>query len=308
MSTILVTGGAGFIGSNLSEELLKEGYSVRILDNLSTGKIENIETFKNDIEFIKGDIRDENTVLKALKEVGIVFHLAAVSSIDQSLRFPADTIDVNDTGTINLLEQAVKSGVEKFIFSSSAAVYGKTSEERIQERQILKPFSLYGISKMSGENYLKIYHSVYGIKTISFRFFNVFGPRQNPESEYSAVIPKFISLLANNRQPTIYGDGKQTRDFIFVKDLAAACIKAMNCELKIWGDCFNLGSGKETAISELLNTIKKITGKNIEPIYEPPRFEEVQRSCAAVNKAETILGFKAGISLEDGLKQTIEWF
>jgi len=161
---------------------------------------------------------------------------------------------------------------------------------------------------MSGENYLKIYHSVYGIKTISFRFFNVFGPRQNPESEYSAVIPKFISLLANNRQPTIYGDGKQTRDFIFVKDLAAACIKAMNCELKIWGDCFNLGSGKETAISELLNTIKKITGKNIEPIYEPPRFEEVQRSCAAVNKAETILGFKAGISLEDGLKQTIEWF
>jgi len=308
MSKVLVTGGAGFIGSNLCEELLHKGHSITILDNLSTGNPENIAGFRKDVEFIEGDIRNEDTISSIMKDVDTVFHLAAVSSIDQSLRYPSNTADVNDTGTIILLNHAVKSGVEQFIFSSSAAVYGKIQSSGISESLSPNPFSFYGVSKMSGEHYLEIFSDFYGIRTISFRFFNVYGPKQNPHSDYSAVIPKFISALLQNKKPTIYGDGKQTRDFIFVKDLVRACVNTLYTELPGFNDCINLGSGKETTILEILNIIKKILNKNIEPVYENPRFEEVKRSNASIEKAEKLLGFKTHISLKTGLEKTIKWF
>ncbi len=307
MEKILITGGAGFIGSNLAEELLKRGYSIRILDNLSTGKIENIKPILKDIEFIKGDTRDETIVKKVLKNIQMVFHFAAISSTYYSVKFPAETINVNVNGTVNLLEKSVEAEIDKFIYSSSAAVYSNNNLPLIED-QPLNPLSLYGVSKVIGEKFLKIYYKTHNLRTISLRLFNVYGPRQNFQSKYSNVIPKFISSFILNKKPGIFGDGKQTRDFVFIKDVVNASILALNKKLESYGECFNIGSGKEISIIELFHKIKKIIGKDIEPEFKKQRFNEVKYSCAIIDKASKMLGFKPEFSLDEGLKEMIEWF
>ena len=305
MKNILITGGAGFIGSNLAEALLIEGYFVKIIDNLSTGKVENVSPFRNHIEFIEGDIRDENLVVKLMTGTDAVFHLAAISSIYHAFKYPSDTVDVNVNGTMNLLEKAARSGVEKFIFASSAAAYGKIEDIPLSESYNPAPFSLYGISKVMGEDFLHLFYEHFGLKTVALRFFNVFGPKQNPQSEYSAVIPKFISLYLQDKRPVIFGDGLQTRDFIFIKDLIRAIIVAATTEIDMYGDCFNLGCGREISIYELFETIGDILNKKVQPNYEPLKTEETRRSCASIKKAEETFGFKPQYSLKKGLKETI---
>lgn len=306
MAKMLVTGGAGFIGSNIAEELLRKGHSVRVLDNLTTGRKGNIDTIKDSIEVINGDIRKLDVVKKAVEDMDYVFHLAAQVSVPMSVENPLLTEEVNVMGTLNVLKASKDSGIKRVIYSSSCAIYGDASDMPIKENTQKRPLSPYALTKLVSEEYCKLFYKQYGLKTVSLRYFNAYGPMQNPESLYAAVIPKFICLLLKDEQPVIYGDGKQTRDFVFVRDVIQANILAINTK-GISGHVFNIGSGKATSVNELFEIICNILGKDVKPKYEKPRHGDIKHSLADITKARKRLGYEPKYTLEEGLEKTVEW-
>ena len=299
---ILVTGGAGFIGSNLSEELLKLG-TVTIFDDLSTGKKENIQNSK--LNFIKGSITDIELLKESLKDVNYVFHLAAVSNVGQSIEDPIQANKVNVTGTLNVLLAAKECGVEKVIFTSSAAIYGDTKELPIRESITPNPLSPYASTKIMGEYYCNNFTELYGLKTIIIRPFNVFGPRQDPKSQYSAVIPIFINTLLKGEDVRITGDGEQTRDFVYIRDFIRSNILAMEKDV---GGVFNISGGGRVSINELYWIIADILDIDKKPVYVADRPGDIKHSYADISRAEELLSYIPKHSLKDGLKDTVEWF
>jgi nucleoside-diphosphate-sugar epimerase len=303
---ILVTGGAGFIGSHLINELLKKGHSVVVLDNLSSGKKQNLEkAFSNeDFTFILGDIRDDAALKDALKGVNAVAHLAALIDVTSSVTDPVTTNDVNVAGTLKVLQSAVKGNVSKFVFASSTAVYGEAKVLPITEETPLNPISPYAASKVAGEAYCKSFQSCFGLNTVILRFFNVYGPRSE-NSPYSGVITKFLRQALKNEALNIYGDGEQTRDFIHVNDIVAALILALE-NPKVGGETFNVCTGVQTSINELANTINLITERNLNPEYSSARTGEIRFSYGDPSKAEDKLEFKSKVSLKEGITQLLD--
>jgi len=301
----LVTGGAGFIGSHVAARLLEDGWAVRVLDDLSSGDRAKLPAFGRELEFVEGDIRDVATCQRACDGIDAVFHLAALVSVVGSVEDPALNNAINITGTLNMLTAARDSGVRRFVFSSSASVYGDAEQIPTEENQPLKPQSPYAVSKACGEMYGKNFQELFGLEVVSLRYFNVFGPRQNVTSGYAAVVPAFVKAAMNGKQPTIFGDGLQTRDFVFVENVAEANLKAATAE-GASGEVFNVAGGQQTSLLDLVAALAKATGKPLNPRFEPARNGEVKHSRAAVDRAREILGFVPTVSLEEGLQRTVE--
>jgi UDP-glucose 4-epimerase len=303
--SVLVTGGAGFIGSHLVERLLKKGYSVVVLDDLSSGKTENLDLRNRKLLFLKGDIRNKEIVTRALKDVEVVFHLAALIDVPFSIQNPLLVNQVNVCGSLNILEESVKNNVEKFIYASSCAVYGESQYLPINEEHPTNPLSPYAVSKLAVEKYCQVFNRLHGLKTVSIRLFNVYGPRQKSDSPYSGVISRFVHLLRSGELPVIFGDGSQTRDFVYVLDVVDAFYKAMSSKECV-GE-INVGSGKETSIKELAEVLMEKFGlKKAELIYMEPRAGDIKRSRANIEKAKHILGYMPHFTLENGLNLLLE--
>ncbi len=303
----LVTGGAGFIGSNIVEELLKRGENVRVLDNFSTGKRENLKDFINKIEFIEGDIRDENSLDKALEGVDFVIHEAALRAVQRSVDNPLATNDVNITGALKLLLKAKEKKVRRVVFASSSSIYGDNLELPKKEEQIPSPVSPYAVSKISGEYYMRTFFKTFGIETVSLRYFNVFGPRQNPKSKYATVIPLFIKWAKKDEPLIVYEDGKQSRDFTYIENVVDATIKA--CLVKeAKGEVFNIACGKNYTVLEIAQKISEVLGKKVSYKFTEPRPGDVRHTLADISKAKEILGYEVKVDFEEGIKRTVEWF
>jgi nucleoside-diphosphate-sugar epimerase len=302
---VLVTGGAGFIGSHLVEELLRVGASVRVLDNFSSGKRENLETFHGDLEILEDDLRNTEAVKAATRDVELVFHLAAFISVPQSMVDPEECFAINVAGTVKLLEAARRAGVRKVVLSSSTAVYGNPDKFPTDEETPLHPLSPYALSKQVNELYGRLYTQTFKLPVTALRYFNVYGPRQRPDSAYAAAISIFSRKLVNGETITIYGDGKQSRDFIFVKDVVNANLLAAKSDAA--GEVFNVCTGCETTLLDLLETLSEVSTHQPKVRFEAPRPGDIYRSKGNPNKAAEILGFRAGTSLANGLAQTVEW-
>ncbi len=309
MANILVTGGAGFIGSNLTEALLRRGHWVRVLDNFSTGKRENLkfEVFYPTFEMMEGDIRDFKTCQRAMVGIDYVFHEAALASVQASVEDPVGSNRVNVEGTLNILLSAREAAVRRVVYASSCAVYGNNPVLPKKEEMIPEPVSPYALQKYVGEQYCRLFSELYGLQTISLRYFNVFGPKQNPDSVYSAVIPKFIKALVTGRRPVVFGDGKQSRDFIFVDEVVQANLLALSVE-RGQGEVFNIGSGKETSLNELLALLGKLLRSEIRPRYEAARPGDIRHSRADIRRAREFLKYDPGEGIEAGLEKTIAYF
>ena len=307
MARYLVTGGAGFIGSNIAEALVKRGEEVVILDNLSTGYEKNIAHIKNDISFIRGDIRDAETVRTALTGVDCVLHEAALASVPRSIEDPALITDVNVRGTLVMLEEARLARVKRFVYAASSSAYGDSETLPKVEHMVPKPLSPYAASKLTGEYYCSVYAHVYGLSTLSLRYFNIFGPRQDPKSQYAAVIPIFISHLLAGKQPTIFGDGEQSRDFTYVENVVNANIRASLCE-RARGETVNIACGTRYTLNELFARMKKTIGCSIDPRYASPRVGDVKHSQADISAAQKLIGYSIAVSFEEGLRRTIDWY
>lgn len=304
----VITGGAGFIGSNLASALCNDN-EVVVLDDISTGKLENIDgLIKNElITLVEGSTTDVELMKRTFEGVEHVFHLAAIPSVAKSIEEPVLTTKVNLTGTMNVLIASLENGVKKVVNASSASVYGNITTTPLTEEMPTYPESLYGAQKLGGEHYCRVFNEVYGIATTSLRYFNVYGPNQHPSSEYSPVIPKFISNMTKNLPPTIFGDGNQTRDFIFVEDVVHATILAAESSASD-GKCINIACGSETSINDLAYKIIELMGSDIKPIHVEAREGEIRRSLADISKARQLLNFEPKFSLEKGLSKTIEHF
>jgi len=303
----LVTGGAGFIGSHLVEALTAAGCEVAVLDNLSGGDLFNLESVKTHITFYEEDIRQLDALEQAAAGCDVIFHLAAVVAVQQTIEDPIDSAMVNDIGMLNVLEAARKTNVRRVVLASSCAVYGDDPRLPKEEAMTPMPTSPYAVHKLSGEHYLRVYSELFGLKTASLRFFNVFGPRQNPSSPYSGVISIFMSKAASHQAPVIYGDGKQTRDFVYVTDVVKALLLAAKTDGKA-GDVYNIGSGSRVTINRLWELIASLSGQQLEPVYQPARAGDILHSVGNVDKARSLLNFKNDLSLERGLELTLEWY
>jgi len=309
---ILVTGGAGFIGSHIVDRLLDEGFDVTVIDNLSTGRVENIEHHKNkkNFRFIKGDIRDLELVKKALKGIDAVFHEAALASVTLSVEKPVLSNDVNVGGTVKLLKAAVENGVKRFIFASSAAIYGDTKSPVKKESATPNPTSPYGVSKLAAESYVRVFYKAYGLETVSLRYFNVYGPRQSFDIQcaYGGAIIIFTNRLLKNMSPIIYGDGLQTRDFVNVKDVVEANMLALNNK-NAAGDFFNIGVGKGISIKHVAEVLKDLLNKNdIKIIHADSRPTDIRHGYADISKAKKELGYSPKIPIEEGLTELVRWY
>ncbi len=303
MAGILITGGAGFIGSNLAEGLCKE-HSITILDNLSTGRAENIPKSSR-VRFQKGDVCSHKDVRAALEGVDCVLHLAAIASVPYSMKDPVKTDLVNVGGTVNLLHESARAEVDRFIFASSSSVYGNEPGFPKTEDSKLSPLSPYAESKLGAEGYCSVFAKSCGLSTVSLRYFNVFGPRQDPASEYSAVIPKFASLMKKGKAPTVFGNGEQTRDFTYIRDVARA--NELVFESKGGsGEAYNIATGSGTSLNELVKALNRILGKRIKPVYKKARVGDVKLSLADISKAKRTFGYEPKWSFEDGLKETVK--
>jgi UDP-glucose 4-epimerase len=304
---ILVTGGAGFIGSNLCEKLLEEGHYVSSLDNLATGRMENIQSYKDNknYEFTRGSITDYDLLKKLFSDTDYVLHQAAIPSVQRSVENPGASHEANVDGTFNVLLAAKDTGIKKVVYAASSSAYGDTPTLPKREDMTPNPKSPYAVTKLTGEYYCRAFTEVYGLKTIALRYFNVYGPRQNPKSEYAAVIPRFITKILNEESPTIYGDGTQTRDFTYVKDVVSANIKAMESNAS---GIYNIAYGKRISLNELAGKINKYTGKNVKPLYDKPRTGDVKDSLADITQAKEKLGYYPKYDIDIGLQETIEWF
>jgi nucleoside-diphosphate-sugar epimerase len=307
MATYLVTGGAGFIGSHIAEFLAARGDSVRVLDNLSTGKKENLAGFIGRVEFIQGDIRDLDACRRAVRGVEHVLHQAALASVTGSIADPLLTNAINVTGTLNLLLSARDAGVRSFVLASSSAVYGDDPAMPKREGREGRPLSPYGTSKRVGEKYGELFHELYGMKTVALRYFNVFGPRQDPMSDYAAVIPVFITKVLRGERPVIYGDGEQSRDFIYVKSVVQANVTAAESP-DTGGEALNVASGKGLTVNALLAAVNGIVGTEIQAVHAEPRPGDIKHSVADIAKARRVMGFEPQIPFMDGLKDTVSWY
>jgi nucleoside-diphosphate-sugar epimerase len=300
----VVTGGAGFIGSHVVEALAGS-HTVVVLDNFSSGKPENLEGFSDRITCIRGSINDLALFKEACKGADGIFHLAAIASVAKSVDNPLATHETNLTGTLNVLLAARDCGVKKVVFSSSSAVYGDEPTLPKREDMVPVPLSPYAVSKLAGEYYCNVFFNLYGVETVSLRYFNVFGPRQDPQSEYAAVIPKFIARLLNGQAPLIFGDGKQTRDFVYVRDVVKANLLAMESTTT---GTFNIGSGIRIDLTTLAGKLARIMEIQLPPVYGEPRSGDIRDSVSDITAVKKALGYKAAFSLEKGLEETIQWF
>ncbi len=307
MAKYLVTGGAGFIGSNIVEELVGRGETVRVLDNLSTGFEEHLAPFMDSIDFQKGDIRNEEDVRKAVSDMDYVIHQAALRSVAKSVEAPVPNNDVNVWGTLNMLLISAESKIKRFVYASSSSAYGDC--EVFPEREDLAPdpISPYAVSKLAGEHYARMFAKTMGLETVSLRYFNVFGPRQNPESKYSAVIPAFIERLSKDQPCVIDGTGEQSRDFTYVKNVVDANIAACHAD-GVSGMVFNVACGKSYSVNETASAISDLMGKNITPVYGPKRRGDVLKTYADITALKERLGVTPEVGFYEGLERTVKWF
>jgi nucleoside-diphosphate-sugar epimerase len=301
---VLVTGGAGFIGSHLVERLLAEGYEVRVLDNFSTGRRENLLDLGREVELIEGDIQSYERAHTAVRGCHIVFHQAALPSVPRSVQDPLTTNAANVIGTLNLLLAARDSGVRRVVFASSSSVYGANAGLPKTEDQRPVPVSPYGVGKLAAEGYCRSFWEVYGLETVALRYFNTFGPRQDPLSQYAAVIPKFVSAFLTGERPIVFGDGEQSRDFTYVENVVDANVRAAYAS-EVAGRVFNIASGTSLSVNQLLGRLRELTGRDVEATYAAARPAEVRHSRADVSAAEGALGYRPTVSFEEGLERTI---
>jgi len=303
----LVTGGAGFIGSHLVETLVEAGCAVSVVDNLSTGHLSNITALKDQTRFYEGDIRDRDLMMEITQGCDIIFHEAAVVSVPQTVEDPLESAQVNELGTLIVLEAARTHRVQRVVMASSCAVYGNDPRLPKHEKLPPAPESPYAVQKLAGELYAAIYSGLYGVETVCLRYFNVYGPRQDPGSPYSGVISIFMNLAAADHQPVIYGDGKQRRDFVFVKDVARANLLAGSAP-GVGGSVFNIGTGTSISINSLWSRVCRVSGCRRQPSYAAPRPGDIVESVAGIEKTRSDLGFTPGYSFEKGLELTYRWY
>ncbi len=303
----LVTGGAGFIGSHIVGELVTKGDQVRVIDNLSTGKRKNLEHLMDEIEFIEGDLRKPETAAEVVKGVDYVIHQAALPSVPLSIEDPKGSTENNLNGTLHLLMAARDAGVKRVVYASSCAVYGDSPTLPKKEDFLPAPLSPYAASKLAGEYYCQVFHQIYGLETVCLRYFNIFGPRQDPLSEYAAVIPKFITMALGKKPLVVYGDGEQSRDFLFVANVAEANLQACEAE-GVAGEQFNVGCGERISLNDLIQELQGIVPDDLKVEYAAPRPGDIKHSQASIKKASTLMGYEAKVSFGEGLRRTVEWF
>lgn len=303
----LVTGGAGFIGSHIAERLVKRGDSVRVFDNLSTGSLENLAHLGDAVEFVQGDLQDERAMAAAVDGVEVVFHQAALASVPRSVKHPLATHSACVTGTVTLLDCCRKAGVRRVVYAASSSAYGNSPKMPKVETQLPQPLSPYAAAKLAGELYCEAFAAAYELETVRIRYFNVFGPRQDPNSPYSAVIPLFISALQRGDRPIIFGDGEQSRDFTFVGNVVSANLLAATAE-GVSGNVYNVACGGSLSVNDLLRAICQVLEKPFDPDYQPPRTGDVKNSWADISAAQRDLGYQVEVKFEEGLQQTIEYY
>lgn len=307
MRRFLVTGGAGFIGSHIAEALVRRGDKVRVLDNLSTGRLTNLEPILDQIEWIEADLCDAEAVGRAVAGVDCVFHEAALASVPRSVEAPLDTNAACVTGTVTLLDAARRAGVRRVVYAASSSAYGDQPTSAKRETDLPAPISPYGAAKLAAEFYCQAFHATYGLETVALRYFNVFGPRQDPDSPYSAVIPLFLTALLEGRRPIVYGDGHQSRDFTFVGNVVQGNLLAADAP-GVAGRTLNLANGRSTSLLELLAVLNDLTGNDVRPVFEPPRVGDVRESLADITLARRLLGYEPATSFDEGLRQSIDYY
>jgi len=307
MATYLVTGGAGFIGSNIVDALLERGDSVRVLDNFSTGREENVAGFHDRVELVRGDICERETVDAAVSGADYVIHQAALASVPRSIADPTANNQVNVQGTLNLLESAVQHGVKRFVYASSSSVYGDSEALPKVETMTPNPKSPYAVAKLAAEYYCGVFSALHNLPTVALRYFNVFGPRQDPSSEYSAVIPIFVKALIEGRSPTIHGDGEQSRDFTFIENVVAANLLACDSDTS-GGRVYNIACGERYTLNELFAALRSEIGGEVEAVYGPDRAGDVKHSMAAIDRIQSELGYSVGLGFDEGIRRTVGWY
>jgi len=307
MANYLVTGGAGFIGSNIVKTLLEKGESVRVVDDLSTGKRINIEPFLSKIDFVQASLTDYDICLKTVESMDYILHQAAIPSVPRSVENPIRSNDANVTATVNLLTAAKNKKIKRLVYAASSSVYGDIKISPKVETLKPQPRSPYAVSKLAGEYYCRAFFECYGLETVSLRYFNVFGPNQDPTSQYSAVIPRFITCILRDEQPPVYGDGAQSRDFTYVENNVRANLLACTAP-QAAGEMMNIACGDSTSLLDLIRLINEILGKNVKPLFHPPRSGDVKHSLADIAKAKEILGYETVVPFNEGLKRTIQWY
>jgi UDP-glucose 4-epimerase len=308
MPRYLITGGAGFIGANIAHTLVGRGETVRILDDFSTGRPQNLAGIEDRIEVVRGDLRDPGAVERAVRGVEIVLHQAALNSNPRSIKEPGPTNEVNVGGTVLLLEAARKARVRRLVYASSSSVYGELSPVLPKTEDLpLLPKAPYGVSKLAAELYCRVFAQVYGLETVSLRYFNVFGPRQLPDSEYAAVIPRFLRRMLAGQRPVIFGDGEQSRDFTPVANVVAANLCAAEATQGV-GEVFNVACGQASTLNQLVTWLNDALGTTLAPIHEAPRQADIRHSYASIRRAEELLGYRPQTDVRDGLRQTVAWF
>jgi UDP-glucose 4-epimerase len=307
MPRYLITGGAGFIGANLAHALVARGETVRILDDFSTGRLENLRGIEDRIEILRGDIRDPGTMSRAVAGVEVILHQAALNSNPRSIQEPLLTSEVNVGGTLTLLQAARAAGIRRVVYASSSSVYGEAAGLPKTEDMPTAPKAPYGVSKLAAELYCRVFTQVYGIETVSLRYFNVYGPRQHPDSEYAAVIPRFLRRMLAGKRPVIFGDGEQSRDFTPVDNVVAANLLAAHSPEGI-GEVMNIAGGNSSTLNQLVAWLNELLGTDLPPLYEPPRPADIRHSYASIRQAETRLGYRPIMDVREGLRRTVEWF
>lgn len=307
MADFLVTGGAGFIGSHLVTRFVQDGHRVRVFDNLSSGKEANLAHVADKFEFFRGDLRNPDDCRKACQGIRVVFHEAAVPSVPRSVDDPQTSHDVNVTGTFNLLMAARDAGCQRVVYAASSSAYGETEVSPKREDIAPQPLSPYAVGKLVGEHYCTVFSTCYGLETISLRYFNVFGPRQDPKSQYAAAIPAFITHMLKNEPPTVYGDGEQTRDFTHIDNVVHANVLAARVARSA-GESVNIGYGSRVSVNGVIAKINELLGKNIRANHVAPRAGDVRHSLADILRAKAVLGYEPVVSFEEGLRRSIEWF
>jgi len=301
----LVTGGAGFIGSHLVEHLVGAGHEVTVLDDLSTGKRENIAPWLGRITFVEGSVTDPSACAHAMAGTEVVLHQAAIPSVPRSVADPVISHAVNATGTLNVLVAARDAGVRRVVYAASSSAYGDTPELPKHERMTPRPRSPYAAAKLAGEDYCRAFHASYGLPTVALRYFNVFGPRQDPASQYAAVVPRFIECALAGRPPVVYGDGGQTRDFTFVENVVRANLAAAAAGAAALGEVFNIGCGERLSVNELWERVRAATGATVAARHEPARAGDVRDSLASLDRARDLLGWRPTVPLDEGLARTV---
>ncbi len=307
MQTFLVTGGAGFIGSHIAARLVERGDRVRVLDNLISGHLSNMAAFRERIEFIEADLRDADAVRQAVEGVDCIFHQAALASVPLSLERPLDTNAACVTGTLTLLDAARRAGVRRLVYAASSSAYGDQPTASKRETDLPMPISPYGVAKLAAEYYCQAFTASYGFETVALRYFNVFGPRQDPNSAYSAVIPLFITAMLQGRQPVIYGDGLQSRDFTFVGNIVDANLLAAEAP-GVAGHVLNVANGRSTDLLELIDVLNELLGTDVQPVHEDPRAGDVLESLADITKARSLLGYEPRVGFDEGLRRSIDYY